>query len=146
MVEEEIPANAHDINQARGYGDLSENFEYESAKSQQRILLKRQQDLDADIKAMKGTDFADAETDKVSAGTAVTLSMAGQENTYYVLGEWDSDEALRIIPSQGRLAHALLGRAVGDAVRVPYDSGEADATIAAIAPLPASIQEWMAGR
>ena len=146
LVEEEIPANAQDINQARSYGDLSENFEYESAKNQQRILLKKQAEMDAELKSMKGTDFADATTNKVGMGTSVTLLIAERPVVYHILGEWDSDEQRRIIPVQSRLAQALVGRDVGDVVQVPYESGTVDAVVSVISELPAEIKDWAMGR
>jgi len=146
LIEEELPANAHDINTARGYGDLRENFEYQTAKERQRELLKKNADLDADIKAVKGTDFALIATDKAGMGTTVTVTIAEKPLTFHILGEWDSDEALRIISCRSRVAQSLEGKVVGDTVSLPYDSGEATGAVTAVTALPQPIVDWVMSR
>lgn len=147
LVEDDLPANSRDIAVARSYGDLRENFEYQSAKDTQRLLLLRQAELDADIKAVKATDFVAAPTGKAGQGTSVTLRMTdGQTRQFHILGEWDSSEVLGIIPSRSRVAEALEGHAVGDTVQLPSEAGPVDATIQLIEPLPAAIVDWVMGR
>ena len=146
LIEEELPANAHDINTARGYGDLRENFEYQTAKDRQRELLKKNADLDADIKAVKGTDFALVATDKAGMGTTVVVTIADKPLTFHILGEWDSDEALHIISCRSRVAQSLDGKLPGDSVTLPYDSGEATGTVTSVAALPTPIIDWVMSR
>lgn len=147
LVEEDLPANSRDIAVARSYGDLRENFEYQAAKDAQRLLLQRQAALDADIKSMKGTDFAGVAADRVRMGTAVSVRLAdGGTARYYILGEWDSDEALGILPNRSRIAESLEGHRPGDTVSLPVESGVLDAEIVAVEPLPPEILAWAMGR
>lgn len=150
LVEEEIPQNAKDIETARGYGDLRENFEYQTAKDQQSILLQRQSEMSLLIQDMKGTDFSGVEVlDKVVVGSSVTIMFADNHSeTYNILGEWDSDLALGIIPSRSRLAEVLTGRAVNDKVMIPSEDGEeeVEVTVLSIQPLSRTVLDWASGR
>lgn len=146
LVEVEIPKNTQDIAFARGYGDLRENFEYQSAKDQQRILLARREEWSVELEKMHGASFYDTVTDfsVVAPGTEVTLEKAdGSTLTYSILGEWDSDEGLGILPSRSRLAKIFDGRKVGDTVAIPTVVGEENVVVKAIAPLSAAVREWI---
>ncbi|MBU4211068.1 MAG: hypothetical protein KKD33_00635, partial [Verrucomicrobia bacterium] len=57
IVTQDIPKNSQDIAVARSFGDLSENFEYKSAKETQGILLRRQSELESQLASVKSTDF-----------------------------------------------------------------------------------------
>ncbi len=145
LVEEEIPANTKEIEFARGYGDLRENFEYQSAKDQQRILLARREEWGKALDKMQGASF-DGITDYsvIAMGTEVTLAKAdGSKVVYSILGEWDNDENLGIISCLSRLAKILCGAKVGDKVTIPAVDGEEEVTIDAIAPLSSAVREWI---
>lgn len=146
LVEEEIPKNTQDISYARSLGDLRENAEYQYAKDQQRILLARREKWGAEIDKMHGTTFAEftPSFETVEMATSVTIAKAdGSETSYSILGEWDNDDALRIIPCGSRLAQILIGRKVGETVSLPSGIVEETATIKAIGPLPAAVREWV---
>ena len=149
LIEEDMPKNAKDIETARSYGDLRENFEYQTAKDQQRILIQRQSEMDLELKTMRGTDFSAIEfTGKVALGSEVTLMHAdNHSDTYHILGEWDSDLALGIIPSRTRLAETLVGHVVGDKILIPNEDGaEEEVTITSVQPLSRTILDWASGR
>ena len=144
LVEVEIPKNSADIAHARSYGDLSENFEYQAAKQQQTILLSRRDEWDLEIKQMHGTDFANATPDVVGMGVEVTFARAdGSTQTYSILGEWDSDEALGILPNRSRLAKALEGHRVGEQVTIPGVHDDEVVTIQTIRPLGEAVRRWL---
>ncbi len=148
LVEEDIPKNAHDIDVARGYGDLRENFEYQTAKDTQRLLLQRQAELTEQLALVKGTDFADVPTDKVAMGTLAVVRLEdGSAESYSILGEWDSDEALRIVPCRSRIAEILLDKEPGAAVELPSLTGALrKGTLEAVRPLPDAVRAWIASR
>ena len=150
LVEEEIPKNAHDIDVARSYGDLRENFEYQTAKDTQRMLLQRQADLNEQIAAVQGTDFADVPADVAAMGTEVVLRFEdGATKTYAILGEWDTDESLGILPCRSRIAEAVLGKAAGAQVVLPaVTAGDAPraATIESVRTLSDAVRAWIQGR
>jgi transcription elongation GreA/GreB family factor len=144
LVEVEMPKNSRDIEVARSYGDLRENFEYQAAKDYQRQLLQRHEELQAELKLVKGADFADAPRDRVGPGTTVNLRLPdGSLRIYTILGEWDRDERLNIISSKTRLAQNLEGKACGDTAVLPNPAGDETAQIEEIRPLDETIREWI---
>ncbi len=134
LVNKKIPQNRQDIQIARSYGDLRENFEYKSAKEQQRVLMRQKGEAERDLARARGTDFAGVTNGKVAIATAVTLrrvSDGGAEN-YTILGAWDTDPEKHIISYLSQMAQALIGHAVGERVTVPKETGEHDVEIIAI--------------
>ena len=145
LINVEMPANAKRIEFARGYGDLSENAEYQYAKDEQRALMQKQTLMQEEIESVKPTDFADVAADKVRPGTTVTITTAdGADKTYTVLGEWDNDLERGIIANKTRLAQNMLGKKPGDAFDLPDAEGNVStATIKAIAPLSDELRAWV---
>ena len=82
--------------------------------------------LERDLARARVTDFKDASTDQVGAGTVVEVrnSASGTATVYTILGAWDGDPDRHIISYKTALGAALLGRKPGDVVRVK--SGAAD--------------------
>ena len=147
LMDVEMPQNRKDIEFAKGFGDLSENFEYESARAKERELVARQQALEADLKRVSAFDFtqeSDAEIEFAGLGSYVTLEFAdGSRKSYAILGEWDSAPELGVVSFKTPVARAVVDHRVGDKVEIPSDGDEPlVATIAAIEPLPQEIVEW----
>ena len=140
----QIPQNARDIEFARGYGDLSENAEYQYAKDKQRELMQTQTLMQKDLEEVKPTDFADVVADSVKPGVAVTLRYPdGSEKTYTILGEWDNVLEKNIISDKTRIAQNLMGRKAGDSAAVPGDDGSDTAvTIASVSRISDEVAEW----
>lgn len=124
IVNVKIPQNKKDIQIAREYGDLRENFEYKSAKQQQAVLLRMQAKYERELRHARGTDFADAPTDKVGIGTIVDIEdlTDGSKDTYTILGAWDGDVDKNIIAYLSETAKALIGHVPGDEVEVPTET------------------------
>ena len=57
LVNRQIPQNTKDIATARSYGDLRENFEFKSAKEQQRVLMRRRAEAERDLSQARGTNL-----------------------------------------------------------------------------------------
>ena len=131
----QIPQNTRDIAIARSYGDLRENFEFKSAKEQQRVLMRRRAEAARDLSRARGTNFDNPDTDQVSIGTVVTFRDAeGNEETYSILGAWDSAPQLGIISYKAVIGQALLSKSLGDSVELPTEAGTRSATITGIVP------------
>ncbi|MBA4387151.1 MAG: hypothetical protein C0404_04160 [Verrucomicrobia bacterium] len=146
LVEVDIPQNSKDIGVARSYGDLRENYEYKAAKEMQGVLLRRQAQLEIDLKEVKATDFAGVPTAQVGAGTCITIELAdGSLQRYCILGEWDRDETLGIIGSGSKVAEVLAGHRKGDRIRLPRGTGEEECRIVEVSGLTDDIKAWMAG-
>jgi len=119
LVEVRLPENVKEIQVARSYGDLKENFEYKSAKEQQAVLNRRLGEVEADLSRAEGTDFVGAGTDEVNIGTVVNLT--GQDAskvTYTVLGAWDSDPENNILSYLSEAGDSLLGLEPGDTLEM----------------------------
>jgi transcription elongation GreA/GreB family factor len=125
IVTKQIPQNSKEIGIARGYGDLKENHEFKAAREMQGILSRRKAELEQDLARAQGTDFADADTSKVSLGVKATLKDAasGETIAYTILGAWDSDLSKGIISYQTAVARALLNHTVGERIELSTDEG-----------------------
>lgn len=123
LVQKKIPANSKEIAIARSYGDLRENHEYKAAKEMQKVLMRRKQELEAQLTRSRGTDFSNARTDVVSIGTIVQATNldSNQSETFTVLGAWDFDADKGIISYLTPVGQALLNRKVGDEVEAEVD-------------------------
>jgi transcription elongation GreA/GreB family factor len=121
-----IPANSQAIEAARELGDLKENAEYQMAKDDQKVLLARQAELQADLMRAKATDFTEAPSDSVGVGTIVDLkdSNTGDKMKYTILGAWDSDPENNILSYLTPLAQKILGKKAGDNVEIDIEGNE----------------------
>jgi len=123
LVNEEIPQNKKDIQIARSYGDLKENFEYKSAKEQETVLRRRREKMQQDLERAKPTDFANVDTSMVGIGTIVTVEdlLTSDTDTYTILGAWDSNPDEGVIPFTSMAAKSLIGKAVGEPAELPTE-------------------------
>jgi transcription elongation GreA/GreB family factor len=121
-----IPANSQAIEAARELGDLKENAEYQMAKDDQKVLLARQAELQADLMRAKATDFTEAPSDSVGVGTIVDLkdSNTGNKMKYIILGAWDSDPENNILSYLTPLAQKILGKKAGENVEIDIEGNE----------------------
>lgn len=135
LVTVEIPQNTKDIAVAREQGDLRENFGFKAAKEQQRVLARRQQEAELELKRARGTDFERPDTTQVSIGTVVKLAgTGGEQETYSILGAWDSAPHLGIVSYKAGIGQALLGKKQGESVELMGDKGTRQLTILSIEP------------
>jgi transcription elongation GreA/GreB family factor len=121
-----IPSNSQAIEAARELGDLKENAEYQMAKDDQKVLLARQAELQADLMRAKATDFTEAPSDSVGVGTIVDLkdSNTGAKMKYTILGAWDSDPENNILSYLTPLAQKILGKKAGENVEIDIEGNE----------------------
>jgi transcription elongation GreA/GreB family factor len=134
LVKKKIPENTKEIQIARSYGDLSENFEYKAAKQMQAVLVRRRSELERDLARARGTSFENPDTSRVSIGTNVTVCEKGskKQESYTILGAWDGDPDRHVISYQTAIAQALLGKNPGEIATLP----NGDAEIVSIEPAP----------
>ena len=138
LVKVKIPENSREIALARSYGDLSENFEFKAAKQMQSVLTRRKAELDQMLHNARGTAFENPDTSRVSIGTVVTVRNVetNKEETYTILGAWDSDPDRHVISYQTAIGQALLGHEIGETVSLNTEHGTAEFTIASIQAAP----------
>jgi transcription elongation GreA/GreB family factor len=130
LIRNKIPQNLQDVKIARSYGDLRENFEYKSAKDQEKYLAHRRNALDREIHLARGTDFKGSDASKVNIGTVVTLTdAAGKETVMTVLGAWDSIPETKTVSYLSEVGKALVGRSPGETVQIRDETTEALETL-----------------
>lgn len=135
LITRQIPENLRDINIAKEEGDLRENFGFKAAKEQQRVLQRRRAEGERDLHLARGTNFENVDTTHVSIGTVVTLRDAsGREDTYSILGAWDSAPEMGVVSYKAAIGQALLGKKPGETVELPTETGPRSVTIEKIAP------------
>ena len=125
---------AERIRQAREFGDISENSEYDDAKNEQALLEGRIALLQEKLRRARVVKDSEIETDKVSVGTMVTLrdKDAGETRVYTLVGSAEADPANARLSNESPVGQAILGKRVGDVVTVPVPVGALNYEIMAI--------------
>ncbi|MDO5716941.1 MAG: transcription elongation factor GreA [Tissierellia bacterium] len=125
---------AERIKIALGYGDLSENAEYDQAKNEQAQVEERIAKLESILGDAKIVDDEDITTEKVNVGTVVTIIEEGTEDkeTYTIVGSAESDPLAGKISNESPLGSALLGKRRKDKIEVHAPDGVIRYTIVSI--------------
>ena len=120
------PAVIQAIAVAREHGDLSENAEYHAARDKQSFIEGRIKDIENKLALAEVIDPSKLAGNRVAFGATVKLSNTdtGEEVTYRILGADEADLAKGSISVTSPLARSLLGKEVGDEVKVRMPGGE----------------------
>lgn len=110
---------------ARELGDLSENAEYHAAKEKQGMLEARIRYLESKLAQAEVIDPKKLSGDKVIFGATVQLTDvdSDEERTYRIVGEDESDVKQGTISFASPVARSIIGRYVGDEVKVRVPGG-----------------------
>ena len=116
---------AEQIKIARGFGDLSENSEYDEAKNEQGKLYSRIAELEEVLQHVVIVDESSAPSNIVTIGCKVTVTdAAGKAKlTYRIVGSQESDPMRGIISEESPFGKALVGAKEGEKVTVDAPSG-----------------------
>ncbi len=115
---------AEQIKVARGFGDLSENSEYDEAKNEQGKLYSRIAELEEILQHVVIVDEANAPTDVVTIGCKVTVKDAsGRTANYSIVGSQEADPMHGIVSEESPFGKALIGAKEGDTVTVEAPKG-----------------------
>ena len=116
---------AEHLNVARGFGDLSENAEYDEAKDEQAKLEADIVELEAALRNVVVID-GEVSTDVVNVGTTVRVLYLdeGEEEEYTIVGARESDPLNGKLSNESPLGVALLGHKTGEKVTVEAPDGE----------------------
>ncbi len=111
---------------ARGFGDLSENAEYDEARTEQAKVEARIQELDALIENAEIIDETSMDTRTISLGSSVKLHDEDfdEDITYSIVGSNQADPLEMKISDQSPIGHALMGKRAGDRITVSAPAGE----------------------
>ncbi len=121
----ERPKISREIGEAREHGDLRENAEYHAAKEKQGLNEARIAELEDKLSRAEVIDPTTLDGDVVRFGAYVTLEDIDSEKEleYRIVGPDEADFSKGTISVTSPVARALIGRSVGDEVRVKVPSG-----------------------
>ncbi|MCK7486273.1 MAG: transcription elongation factor GreA [Bacillus subtilis] len=116
IMEVDVPANQKEIAYALSLGDLRENAEYKAAKEKQDELNSKVAKLKNEIERAQIFDKSTINASKVSFGTVVHLAneTEGKDETYTILGPWESEPTSNVISYLSPLGKKLLNHKAGD--------------------------------
>lgn len=117
---------AEKIKIARGYGDLSENSEYDEAKNEQAKIEARIVEIEAMLKNVEVISDIKGAAKTVMVGLTVTVfdEEFGEECTYKIVGSTEANPMEQKISDESPVGKALIGKKVGDECLVEAPSGE----------------------
>jgi len=116
---------AERIKIAIGYGDISENSEYEDAKNEQAFIEGRIITLEKMLRNARIINDDDVDTNTVSVGSIVTLEDLEFKDTveYSIVGSAESDPLQNKISNESPVGKAILGKSKGSIVEVNVPAG-----------------------
>lgn len=122
---------AEKIAEARDYGDLSENAEYDSAREEQGLVETRIAEIE-DI-LMNAEEIKARKSSKVQLGSTVELKSDGKKFSYTLVGPVEADPLSGKISNESPIGVALLGKIVGDKATITTPKGDMTYTVVSIA-------------
>ena len=116
---------AERIKEAREFGDISENAEYDHAKNEQAMLEARIAQLGEKLRGATVIDERKIEKDVVSVGCTVRVKdqKSGKSVAYQIVGSAEADPAENKLSNESPVGSALIGHKRGQIVTVPVPRG-----------------------
>ena len=120
-----VPENIRAIEEARGHGDITENAEYAAAKERQSFIQGKIQELENNLATSKVIDLDNLTDEKIVFGSIVTIvdTETEERTTYQLVGPFESDIQQNKISVTSPIGKGLIGKEVGDEVRVKTPRG-----------------------
>jgi transcription elongation factor GreA len=118
---------AERIKEAREFGDISENSEYDDAKNEQMMLEARIASLEEKLRSATVIDSSELDSNIVRVGVTVdTKDEAGKADTFMIVGSTEADPSAspKRLSNESPVGKALLGHKKGDTVDVHLPSGK----------------------
>ena len=114
------------IKEAREFGDISENAEYDDAKNEQAMLESKIAQLEEKLRAATVIDARDVGTDVVSIGTTVHVKdqRTSRSETYTIVGSSEANPAERKLSNESPVGKALIGGKRNEIVAVLLPNGK----------------------
>ena len=119
------------IKVARGFGDLSENSEYDEAKNEQGKLYSRISELEDVLLHALVIEEDDMPAGQVTIGSTVTVTAmgGGMTRTFKIVGSQEADAMHGVISEDSPFGKALMGAKEGEVVTVNAPAGEIQYTV-----------------
>jgi transcription elongation factor GreA len=114
------------IRDAREFGDISENAEYDDAKNEQAMLEQRIAALEEKLRSAQVIDASELSTDVVRVGVTVNVKDEGSGDTdkYTIVGSAEANPREKKLSNESPVGKALVGHKRGDTVEVALPSGK----------------------
>ena len=122
---EERPAIIRAIEEARAYGDISENAEYHAAKERQAFIESRVAEIEDKTARAEVIDVSKLSGKQIKFGATIRLADEDTDAriTYQIVGTDESDIKSGLLSISSPLARALIGKTKGDSVEVVTPGG-----------------------
>jgi transcription elongation factor GreA len=117
---------AERIKEAREFGDISENSEYDDAKNEQAMLEARIATLEDKLRSASVIDPSELKPDLVRVGSVVHVkdSESGKSFAYTLVGSTEADPSANKLSNESPVGKALVGRKKGDTAKVTLPNGK----------------------
>jgi transcription elongation factor GreA len=112
------------IKDAREFGDISENAEYDDAKNEQAMLEARIAQLEDRLRSATVIDASELDTDIVRVGTVVHVREGGKSTKYTIVGSAEAKPSEMKLSNESPVGKALLGHKRGEEVTFATPKGE----------------------
>jgi transcription elongation factor GreA len=118
---------AQRIKEAREFGDIAENSEYDDAKNEQAMLEKQIADLEEKLRNARVINEKDVDTDVVGVGVTVHVKdqKTDKSTKFRIVGSAEANPAESRLSNESPVGRALIGRKRGETVTVPVPRGPA---------------------
>jgi transcription elongation factor GreA len=118
---------AQRIKEAREFGDITENSEYDDAKNEQALLEKQIADLEDKLRRASVVEEGEVSTDIVSVGVTVHVKDQKTDKSvkYKIVGSSEADPSDNKLSNESPIGKALIGRKRNEIVSVPVPRGPA---------------------
>jgi len=118
---------AERIKEAREFGDIAENSEYDDAKNEQAMLEKQIADLEEKLRSATVIDKKQVNTDVVGVGVTVHVKdqKTDKSTKYKIVGSAEASPAESKLSNESPVGKALIGKKRGELVSVPVPRGPA---------------------
>ncbi len=113
------------IKEAREFGDISENAEYDDAKNEQALLEARIAQLEERLRRATVIDKKEVGTDEVTVGSIVHVKdqKSGDSQKFQIVGSTEADPLEQKLSNESPIGKALIGRKRNDVVTVEVPRG-----------------------
>jgi len=116
---------AERIKEAREFGDISENSEYDDAKNEQAMLEARIMTLEDKLRSAAVIDAKELSADVVRVGSQVHVTDdKSKKLTYVIVGSTEANPSENKLSNESPVGKALVGRKQGEKVKVTLPSGK----------------------
>ena len=114
------------IKEAREFGDISENSEYDDAKNEQAMLEARIASLEEKLRSASVIDAAELDSNVVRVGSLVSVKDEGSGKSlkYTIVGSTEANPSENRLSNESPVGKGLLGRKKGDIVKVQLPNGK----------------------